>query len=219
MSLLEIIIFITFYMIAVSFATIGREIFFGLMALRYGDETPRIVQRITLNPLKHIDIFGTIIIPLTLIFMGATFMFGYAKPMPINFLNIQEKTGLKGCLYVALAGTFFNILVAFTIVATLKLGLQYHLIQEKGLFLQFLLIIISINITIAIFNLIPIPPLDGAKILGYLGLLFHSTIFLRWYNNFEKYGIILIIFIVLFPPTRDSILRIIELVIILFLKL
>ncbi len=218
-SVIEAILMICFYIISILFSAIGREILFGLMALKYGDETPKKSNRITLNPLKHIDIFGIIIIPLTLILIGANFMFGYAKPMPVNFDNIEKSTGIKGCLYVSLSGTFFNFLVALSVVSILKLGLQYKFIDYYGLLMNFLLIMLQVNILLAIFNLLPIPPLSGALILAYLGLYFNVTIFARWYNNLEKYGIILIILILLLPPTREIILWVIQSIFVFFLKL
>lgn len=219
MNLLGVILSIVFYMIALLIATIGREIFRGLMALRYGDETPRIAQRITLNPLKHLDIFGTILIPFALIIMGANFIFGYAKPMPINFTNIQQQTGFKGCVYVALSGTFFNLFNAFFFVVLIKLMLQYNIVSEKNIILQFLIILVYVNIIIAIFNLLPLPPFDGAKILAYLGLWFNIAMFARWYNNLEKYGMILIILVLLLPPTRNGIMWIVQNVVMMFLQL
>ncbi len=219
LSIIEVSLVIGFYIFALLLGAIGREILFGLMALRYGDDTPKQHQRITLNPLKHIDLFGTFIIPFTLIILGANFIFGYAKPMPINYENIQHKTGYKGCLYVALSGTFFNFLVALCAVAILRLGLDYGFIQTKGLVMQFLFIVLQVNIMLAIFNLLPIPPLNGALILAYLGLYFQTSFFARWYNNLEKYGMILIIIVLLLPPTQEVILWIMKNVLLFFLKL
>ena len=219
LSIIDVSITIGFYIIALLFAAIGREILSGLMALRYGDDTPRQANRITLNPLKHIDIFGSFVIPLTLIILGANFLFGYAKPMPINYENIENKTGYRGCLYVALSGTFFNFLVALCVVAILRPGLDYGFISSNGLIMQFFIISLQVNIMLAIFNLLPIPPLNGAIILAYLGLYFKITLFARWYNNLEKYGMILIIIILLLPPTQEAILWIMKNVMLFFLKL
>lgn len=219
LSIVDVSVTISFYIIALLFAAIGREILSGLMALRYGDDTPRQANRITLNPLKHIDIFGSFVMPLTLIILGANFLFGYAKPMPINYENIENKTGYRGCLYVALSGTFFNFLLALSSVAILKPALDYGLISNGGLIMQFLLIVLQVNIMLAIFNLLPIPPLNGALILAYLGLYFKITIFARLYNKLEKYGMILIIVILLLPPMQEAILWIMKSVLLFFLKL
>lgn len=219
LSVIDVGVAISFYIIALLFAAIGREILSGLMALRYGDDTPKQANRITFNPLKHIDILGTFVIPLTLIILGANFLFGYAKPMPINYENIKNKTGYRGCLYVALSGTFFNFLMALCAVAILKPGLDYGFINNNGLIMQFFLTVLQVNIMLAIFNLLPIPPLNGALILAYLGLYFKSTLFARWYNNLEKYGMILIIIILLLPPTQEIILWIMRNVLLFFLKL
>lgn len=219
LSLIEAGIVIAYCIVALLLSAIGREIFMGLMALRYGDDTPMKEQRITLNPFKHIDIFGTILIPFTLIIMGANFLFGYAKPMPINYENIQNKTGYKGCLYVALSGIFFNLFVGFCTIVVLKLIVRFGLVDEGGYVMQFFLILLWINVMLTAFNLLPIPPLNGALILAYLGLCFQSSFFARWYNNLEKYGMILIIIILLLPPTRDAMLWTMRAIFVFFLKL
>lgn len=219
LDITEVGITISFYIVALLFSAIGREILSGLMALRYGDETPRESNRITLNPLKHIDLFGTFIIPFTLIILGANFIFGYAKPMPINYENIQEKTGYKGCLYVALSGTFFSFLVALCCVVILRFGIDLGLMQNGGFIMQFFFILLQVNVMLAVFNLLPIPPLNGALILAYIGLYFNNSFFARLYNNVEKYGMILLIIILLFPPTNEAILWIMKNTLLFFLKL
>lgn len=219
LDITEVVITIGFYIVALFFSTVGREILFGLMALRYGDETPMISNRITLNPIKHVDIFGTLIIPLTLIILGANFIFGYAKPMPINYENIREKTGYKGCIYVALSGTFFNFLVLLCSVVILRFGIDLNIMQNGSFIMQFFFILLQVNVMLAIFNLLPIPPLNGALILAYIGLYFQSSFFARLYNNIEKYGMILIIIVLLFPPTNEMILWIMKNTLLFFLKL
>ncbi|RDU67579.1 site-2 protease family protein [Helicobacter didelphidarum] len=219
MELFDIILSIIPYLVAIFFAAISREFFKGLMALRYGDNTPKIMNRITFNPLKHIDIFGLIVLPITLLVLGAPFMFGYAKPMTINFTNIEQQSGFRGCILVAWSGIFLNLFLTFCVVVLLKLGLRYNFIIQDGFIFQFLFIMIYSNILLVVFNLLPFPPLDGAKILAYTGLFFHTSIFARWYNNLEKYGMILIILLLLFPLTQNGIVFLIEAITILFLQL
>ncbi|GAB0172292.1 site-2 protease family protein [Helicobacter trogontum] len=219
LDIAEVVVTISCYIVALLFSAVGREILSGLMALRYGDETPRESNRVTLNPLKHVDILGTFVIPLTLIILGANFIFGYAKPMPINYENIRERTGYKGCLYVALSGTFFNFLIALCCVVILRFGIELNLMQNGDFTVQFFFILLQVNIMLAIFNLLPIPPLNGALILAYIGLYFQNSFFARLYNNVEKYGMILIIIILLFPPTNEAILLVMKNTLLFFLKL
>lgn len=213
------IILIAFQIIALLIAVIGHEIMHGLVALRYGDESARREGRLTINPLSHIDLFGSIIIPLTLIVMGSPIMFGYAKPVPVNIDTVRDNGGYKACMLVSLAGIFYNFFLAFCCVVILKLGLNFNLINTQSLILQFLFILISINIVLGVFNLIPIPPLDGSQALAYLGLMFNNSTFASLYNKFENYGMIIIILLLLFPLTRDAIFNVMKITIMMFLTI
>ncbi|MWV61426.1 site-2 protease family protein [Helicobacter saguini] len=219
MDAFDLILSIFIVLVALIISAVGREIMSGLMAVRYGDETPRLNGRITLNPLKHIDILGSIIMPLTLLLLGAPFLFGYAKPMPVDFSNIAKASGYKGCLKVALAGTFFNFFMAFLCVLILKIALMFGILTQGNPISQFIFTLFYTNIVLAIFNLLPLPPLDGAKILAYLGLIFNISIFAKWYNNLEKYGMILLLLVVLLPPTQSFIASSIKFISILFLQI
>lgn len=219
MDAFDLILSIFVVLLALIISAVGREIMTGLMAVRYGDDTPRLQGRITLNPLKHIDIFGSIIMPLILLFLSAPFLFGYAKPMSVNFSNIAQVSGYKGCLKVALAGSFFNFFLAFLCVLILKIALMFGILSQGNIIWQFIFTLFYTNIVLAIFNLLPLPPLDGAKILAYLGLIFNISIFAKWYNNLEKYGMILLLIVVLLPPTQSFIAASISFVSYLFLQI
>jgi Zn-dependent protease len=149
----------------------------GLIAYRSGDPTAKNYGRLTLNPMAHIDLFGSILLPLLLILLNSSIIFGYAKPVPVNpgyFRNYR-----KGMRYTSLAGPVTNLLIAFAV--GLVYGLFFWLVirisggfSDTGssgfrvfsVFNELLQNTIYINIFLAIFNFLPIPPLDGSKILA-----------------------------------------------------
>lgn len=145
-------------MIAVIFySIIVHEVSHGLVAGWLGDDTAKRYGRLSLNPIKHIDWFGTVILPLVMYFTTG-FVFGYAKPVPINpynFHNYKRDTGIS-----AAAGPFSNILIA------IFFALVYHILGGSTVWGMMSVFIIQMNLFLAFFNLIPIPPLDGSKVLG-----------------------------------------------------
>jgi len=147
----------------------------GWMAYRFGDDTAARMGRLTLNPLAHISLFGTIILPLLV-------RFGWAKPVPVNFSILSKRQ----IFLVAAAGPLANISMA------LILTIAFHLLNLSALPLvgNFVLLAIFYNIILAVFNLIPIPPLDGSKMV-YARLKSPEAI--NMYRNFSRYGMFIII--------------------------
>jgi len=166
-----------------------HEISHGFIALRFGDKTALYAGRLTLNPLKHLDMFGSILLPALLIFTNSPFMFGWAKPVPYNPNNLINKKW--GTIAVASAGVLANLFIA------LFFGLILRFTINSGVSVDFVSIISSIvliNLGLAIFNLVPIPPLDGSKILFSLlpNSLYSVIAFL------EQYSLVLILVFIVF---------------------
>ncbi|MHC4545383.1 MAG: site-2 protease family protein [Planctomycetota bacterium] len=151
------------------------------VAYRYGDDTAKRMGRLTLNPLAHISLFGTIIMPLLLHFSRIP-PFGWAKPIPVNFSILTKKQIFQ----VAAAGPLANILLA------LMLAGAFHLLKLEALPLlgSFVLLAILFNFILAVFNLIPIPPLDGSRLVY---TLLKSSKAINAYYKFGRYGIFALI--------------------------
>ncbi len=170
-----------------------HEVSHGFVALRFGDKTALYAGRLTLNPLKHLDMFGSIVLPGLLILSHSPFMFGWAKPVPYNPLNLTNKKW--GTVAVAAAGIIANLFIAVFFGLILRFIVNSGV--DSGVFVRLGFIISSIilvNLGLAIFNLVPIPPLDGSKILFSLlpNSLYSIITFL------EQYSLILIIVFIFF---------------------
>ena len=148
----------------VLFAITVHEVAHGWVASLFGDQTARLAGRLTLNPAKHIDVVGTIIVPLLLLFLGG-FIFGWAKPVPVDARNLKNPRW--NMIFVAAAGPSANLLMAIAWGALAKLGSMYVVSNAWGAeaLYQMGLVGIQINIFLAILNCLPIPPLDGGRIL------------------------------------------------------
>lgn len=138
-----------------------HEVSHGCAAGLLGDPTAKLAGRLTLNPVRHIDPFGSVILPLIFALLPGGIIFGWAKPVPFNPYNL--KGGKWGPALVALAGPASNLLIAAIFGLSLRFGLTAGLISPLAG--QFIALIVMMNLVLAIFNLIPIPPLDGSKIL------------------------------------------------------
>jgi len=148
------------------YSAILHEIAHGLVADRLGDPTARLSGRLTLNPIPHIDLYMSILLPALLIFAHSPIIFGGAKPVPIDPYNLKE--GKKDIALVALSGPLTNLLIAIIAAGILHL---LSFANISGLFMlipTILLVVITLNIYLAIFNLLPIPPLDGSKVFSML---------------------------------------------------
>lgn len=172
--MLESLVIITFLF----FSVIFHEVAHGWVASRLGDPTARLYGRLTLNPLKHIDPLGTFVVPLVLRILGF-YPIGWAKPVPVNYANLRNPR--TDMIWVALAGPGTNIALALFASLLLKL---FPFSPGQELFS----IAILLNLLLALFNLIPIPPLDGSRVV--LGLL--PARLARSYAQLESFGLILV---------------------------
>lgn len=165
-------------------AVILHEYSHGWVAYKLGDPTAKYAGRLTLNPIEHIDPFGTILLPLMLILLRSPVIFGWAKPVPVNFWNLRNPR--RDMIWVGLAGPMTNFLLAVLFSQFLK-------IPSPEIIRQFLASAVIINLVFAVFNLMPIPPLDGSRVVSGLLPYRYATI----YNEWERYGAMLI-FLLLF---------------------
>lgn len=172
---------------------IPHEVAHGYVAWKLGDPTAKAAGRLTLNPVKHLDPIGSVILPLGLLllrrFAGFPIVFGWAKPVPVNPYYFRDTWG--GMLYVSLAGPGTNILMALA-AAGIGRGLVAMGVTASWL-LAFLALIVLLSLVLALFNLVPVPPLDGSKILAYF-------LPVRWRLSLlrlEQVGFILVIALLL----------------------
>ena len=169
-----------------------HEVAHGYVAYKFGDDTAKRKGRITLNPLKHIDLTG-IILPILILLSGFKFLVGWAKPVPVNFYNLRPHR--LGLFCVAIAGIVVNFILAGTSLVLLKFGNKY--LDIENTFMTILLYTYLINLLLGLFNLIPITPLDGGRIVYSL-----SRYKIReFYNKIERYGILIIFVIVYLGST------------------
>ena len=189
-------------LVAVFAAIVFHEVSHGYIAYRLGDPTPKVRGRLTLNPLAHVDLIGTILVPLALVIMGSRFLFGWAKPVPIN-PNYFRKP-FKGMLYVAISGPVTNLILALVtagigraVLAAVPDSLLFYersfgayLIQAVFYLFGFFVII---NVILAVFNMIPIPPLDGSRVLTYFLPPEGKRVMLQ----LERYGFLILLALIL----------------------
>ncbi len=163
-----------FQIIVLIFSVILHEVSHGYVAELYGDPTARLQGRLTLNPLRHIDPFGSVILPALLVLSGSRVLIGWAKPVPYNPYNLK---GRFAETMVALAGVFTNLLIA----VLFGLLIRFAGAMMSPAFLSLISTVVYINLVLALFNLVPIPPLDGSRAL--ISLLPYRL--LETYRRFE----------------------------------
>jgi Zn-dependent protease len=178
-----------------------HEVAHGYAALKMGDHTARLAGRLTLNPIKHLDLFGSFLLPLVLKLSGSPIIFGYAKPVPVNYHNFREYR--KGTLWVASAGVLTNAILAVisaalfkVLAATMASWTQSPFELLFVLLLRLLEFSVIINCILALFNLIPIPPLDGSRILA---MLLPAPLRVH-FARLERFGMIIILVLLITGP-------------------
>jgi Zn-dependent protease len=185
-----------FYIVILIMSVVIHEFAHGYVAYRLGDMTARMSGRLTLNPIKHLDLFGSIILPLILIFSNTGFVIGWAKPVPYNPNNLRN--GKKGDMMVAIAGILANLLlvIIFSLIIRLAplIGISPYDMYSPDPFYKITSIIVLLNLVLAFFNLIPVPPLDGSKII----FSFLPPRLAHIQNLLEKWGIFLMLFVIFF---------------------
>ena len=192
--------FLAISIVILLFSVIVHEVMHGVVARKFGDRTAERAGRLTLNPLPHIDLVGTILLPALLIFSGSPILFGWAKPVPVNPLNFSNLR--RGELMVSAAGIMANFTLA------IGAALIYHFLNALpqtfpallGALLRFTVLI---NLVLGIFNLFPIPPLDGSNVL--LSQLPYNMA--TEYQKIEPYGFLILLILLMVPFGNSSLLQ------------
>ncbi len=175
-------------------AIIAHEYAHGYVANRLGDDTAKKAGRLSLNPLKHIDVFGTLILPLVLIFAQVGFVFGWAKPVPVNKSKLENPK--RDIFLVSIAGVVANIYLALISALFVYLCSFIQAPYLQGVLSLFFVNMVVFNIVIIVFNILPIPPLDGSKImLGWV-----DKPWAKKYLSEDKYGLLAIVVLAFILP-------------------
>ena len=169
----------------------------GWVAWKLGDDTAKRSGRVSFNPARHVDPFGTLVLPGILLVMQAPFLFGYAKPVPVNFARLHKPR--RDMIWVAAAGPGINIAMAYLAALLMYATVLVPDVAAPWLF-QNLKNALVLNVVLAVFNMLPLPPLDGSRVA--LGLL-PSGLAVR-YARLERYGMAIIIGLLIVPPLIGS---------------
>ncbi len=188
------------FIVILIYSIIIHEVAHGFVADYLGDPTARLMKRLTLNPLPHIDPLGSIILPLFLIISHAGFFFGWAKPVPFDPYNLKNPR--KDAALISLAGPASNLIIALIAAILVRLLGLFSQSNLSTIGMQILAVTVVLNVNLAIFNLLPIAPLDGFKIVG--GILPEEKA-REWYQ-LERYGMIFLLILIFVPGFLYSII-------------
>ena len=198
---------------ALAVAIIGHEVMHGYIAYKYGDTTAKDAGRLSINPLVHIDLVGTIIVPAMLYFLplllgsSGGILFGWAKPVPINMYTVERNGGYNAAMQVDLAGIVYNFtLAAFASIALTQMP-QPTTADSLVYILLYLFVMqtVLINVVLGVFNLLPIPQFDGAHFIQHLSLKLGYYKVAEFFAKYEPYGMIIVL-VLLMTPLADYIL-------------
>ncbi len=182
-----------FQILILIFSVVVHEVSHGYVAEYLGDPTARQAGRLTLNPIKHLDLFGSFIIPISMWFLSrGSMVFGWAKPVPYNPYNLRDP--VSGGAKIAAAGPISNFSIA--IIFSVAFRILYATNPSSVILLQSFMAIVQVNLLLAVFNLVPIPPLDGSKLLP--AILPRNETSARIFHVLEQNGFILIIIFLFF---------------------
>ncbi len=176
------------------FSITSHEASHGFAADRLGDPTARNAGRLTLNPLPHIDPFFTVLLPLFLILSGTGFVFGGAKPVPVDVARLRNPR--RDWALVGLAGPAMNLLLAGILAAFLSVAVHWGQVDPGAPLATILAVGLFVNVLLAVFNLIPIPPLDGSRAVQFF---LSGDALARW-RQLERWGLLLVVLLVFFVP-------------------
>lgn len=199
--------------LALIVAIVGHEIMHGWVAYKYGDLTAKNAGRLSINPIIHVDLVGTIIVPAAMYFLPmllsgeSGFLFGWAKPVPINTATVVRNGGYNAAMQVDLAGIVYNFTLG--VLASVAIMAMHTPTSADSLFYIFTYIflyqLLIINIVLGVFNLLPIPQFDGAHFLMHLSLKYNVRSVAEFFYKNERYGIIVVL-VVLMTPLKDYLL-------------
>ncbi|WP_440992591.1 site-2 protease family protein [Cysteiniphilum litorale] len=181
------------FIIPMLFAITLHEAAHAYIAKLRGDKTAYLMGRVTLNPIKHIDILGTIILPTAMFLLGTGFLFGWAKPVPVNFNNLKKPR--QDMILVAIAGPLANFIMAIIWFLLWKFvpNFGFHQMAQFG---------VMLNLMLMVFNLLPIPPLDGSRVISAL-LPYKAAL---QYNRLERWGFLIVLLLLFIPFGQSNLL-------------